>query len=96
MIFQFYSLCQQAAACCLFLEKPAPVGVGIQRHRTKRVQTGADDALELETGVTGRIVGNTDVIFACADGVRNVDLWPLIQTADALFLRNLTELSNWH
>jgi hypothetical protein len=84
------------ASACLFLEKPAPVEVGIQRHRTRRVQTGADDALELETGVSGRIVGNTEVIFACADGVRNVDLWPLIGTADGLFLRNLTELSNWH
>jgi hypothetical protein len=74
------------ASGCLFLDKPAPVGVGIQRHRTRRVQTGADDALELETGVTGRIVGNTEVIFACADGVRNVDLWPLIRMADGLFL----------
>src|SRR5437660_12440124 len=45
MIFQFYSLCQQAAAD---LEKPPPVGVRIQRHRAGRVHSGGGEVLAHE------------------------------------------------
>jgi hypothetical protein len=42
-----------------------------------------------------RIVGNTEIILAGADWLRNVDLSLVIRTADALFLRHLAEHSNW-
>jgi hypothetical protein len=42
-----------------------------------------------------QIVGNTEIILAGADWLRNVDLSLVIRTADGLFLRHLAELSNW-
>src|SRR5437660_11053895 len=45
MILQFYSLCQQVAADSL--ERPAPVGARIRRHRTSRGHSDGGEVLVL-------------------------------------------------